>query len=998
MSRGIELLKDISQDLPVSDRNTPLSMPQGKLRFLLEYRAAPDLDREKQRLSLLLQTEHYELFPLPGDTADPVIDEDDEFGFFLVLQFPALDRTLSQRSLFDIGYALEDELELLSAEPDLAEVNYQDPEPTPPDAGEQPEGAARDAFNASCWVDRAAPANKRWALDAMRIPQAWSLSGKRGEGIVIAQPDTGVAAHSALTDANLRLDLGINFAEGNDDPSDPLDESATNPGHGTATSSVITCPENSVINGAAPGAELIPIRCVNDVKIFDAAPVIAAINHARQVGSHVITMSLGGTPSRAMKKSIKAAIANDIIVVTAAGNCVKLVVWPARYSAVIGIGGSNIDSVPWKGTSRGSDVDISAPAELVWVARRKPGDNRSDHVEGAQGTSYATALTAGTAALWLAHHGREKLISIAAEAGISLQSLFRHALQSSAQQPDGWETADHGVGIVNAEALLQLAPEDILQHSAPDKPNETDTNRSNEDLLLARLDGALVDSSNSTEGIRVQRFEREIGAVVLESARSGASDSTAGGQESVAVNQELSATLSQALDSSTDELLASLGNRPVTPPAALISQAIETADARTLTSRMSMNRSGLESTSGSGSGVSLDALGIKKQLDMLEKRIDNSPLAADCSKTSRDTLKQEVLGDTEEVLEKLQSGKLVVSSDIRGNTALEALVRMQGRPVIRLDETPIDIDDPGVEEWVGKLAMVQFDLPRLALSIGRIDADNRHQGTGFVVGPGLVMTNRHVIEGFAAPLPSANRPERWLLERHATINFSPQGNDLTQQFVIKDVLFTGPDKIMGDPGINHDELDLALVAVEKTNATGTELPAALGMGQSAHQSALNKIVFLIGYPAAPASFPKDENGRFRRDVVERIRQLFGMDFGRCYLSPGLVELPVSQFTHGIRPISFTHDATSLGGSSGSCLLSFGSAMDVVGLHYGGDWLRANFAHDLAHVSKELIRLPALFDRISSTESPDRATVDEAVTKSKVSESVNLSAPGKVVPT
>jgi len=247
-------------------------------------------------------------------------------------------------------------------------------------------------------------------------------------------------------------------------------------------------------------------------------------------------------------------------------------------------------------------------------------------------------------------------------------------------------------------------------------------------------------------------------------------------------------------------------------------------------------------------------------------------------------------------------------------------------------------------------------------------------------------------------LPSANRPERWLLERHATINFSPQGNDLTQQFVIKDVLFTGPDKIMGDPGINHDELDLALVAVEKTNATGTELPAALGMGQSAHQSALNKIVFLIGYPAAPASFPKDENGRFRRDVVERIRQLFGMDFGRCYLSPGLVELPVSQFTHGIRPISFTHDATSLGGSSGSCLLSFGSAMDVVGLHYGGDWLRANFAHDLAHVSKELIRLPALFDRISSTESPDRATVDEAVTKSKVSESVNLSAPGKVVPT
>lgn len=996
MNRGIALLKSITQDLPLNDRATEPALPQGKLRFLLEYRTAPELARERERLSELLNTERYELFPLPGDDTRAVLDEVDEFGFFIILQFPALERTLSRRSLFDMGYALEEELDLLSAEPDLAERSYQNPEPPSADTGEQPEGVIRDAFTASCWVDKVAPENKRWPLEAMRIPQAWALSGNRGEGIIIAQPDTGVAAHDALSGARLRLDLGANLVEANNDPTDPLNDSAANPGHGTATSSVIVCRESSAINGAAPDAELVPIRCVDDVKIFDAAPVIAAVNHARRIGCHVITMSLGGIPSRALKKAIKAAIANDIIIVTAAGNCVREVVWPARYNAVIGVGGSNVDQTPWKGTSRGSNVDISAPAELVWVARRKPDDRQLDHVEGSQGTSFATALTAGTAALWLSHHGRENLIDTASDAGVSLQALFRHALQVTSVQPDGWQVDENGAGIVNAEALLQLTPADILQRSVPDKSHRPGQNLSSEDILLSQIDGSWDNGSGTDSGINVRRFEREIGSVVLESARLGndsvSHESVAEGQRSLTASQQLSTTLSQALQSGNAALLSNLRDRPVAPPAALVSQAMGTASAETLTRRLVMTSSLESSSGGASTAIRLDAAGIRAQLDLMEKRIDNSPVAKDDTKASRDALKQEVLGDTEEVLNKLTSGKSIATDDIRSNTAYEALVKMQGRPVIKLNEEPIDIDDPAVEEWAGKLAMVYAELPELALSVGRIDADNQHQGTGFVVGPGLVMTNRHVVEGLAAPLPSANKPERWLFERRATINFSPKGNDVTREFIIQDVVFSGPDKISGDPLINHDEMDLALVAVEQTNSAGNVLPQALSLGQSTEQTGLNNILFLIGYPAAPASFPKDDNGRFRRDVVERLRHLFGMDFGRCYLSPGLVEQPVSTFTKGVRPISFTHDATSLGGSSGSCLLSFGSAMNVVGLHYGGDWLRANFAHDLAHISENLIRLPSLIDQISNATQPEKDIIRAAIDNSRVHDAIDLSAP------
>ena len=40
-----------------------------------------------------------------------------------------------------------------------------------------------------------------------------------------------------------------------------------------------------------------------------------------------------------------------------------------------------------------------------------------------------------------------------------MQSLFKTAIQSSAQVPPGFDTGDYGAGIVNADALLRLKPD-----------------------------------------------------------------------------------------------------------------------------------------------------------------------------------------------------------------------------------------------------------------------------------------------------------------------------------------------------------------------------------------------------------------------------------------------------------------------------------------------------------------------------------------------------------
>ena len=189
------------------------------------------------------------------------------------------------------------------------------------------------------------------------------------------------------------------------------------------------------------------------------------MDHSVKVGAHVITMSLGGIWSRSLRKAIKRAVAHDIIVVAAAGNCVGLVVWPAALDDVIAIGGTNAADLIWKGSSIGPKVEFSAPAEFVWRADRKEASDPPDKVSGGQGTSFATALVAGVAALWLAKFGRPAVVAEARKRSTNVQELFRSAARQTARKPAGWDSFSLGAGIIDAEALLQLPLDQIPSHA-----------------------------------------------------------------------------------------------------------------------------------------------------------------------------------------------------------------------------------------------------------------------------------------------------------------------------------------------------------------------------------------------------------------------------------------------------------------------------------------------------------------------------------------------------
>ncbi len=393
----------------------------------------------------------------------PLFAPDLELDRFRAVAFSGLGET-DRADLFDVARAMRSLLGAGSVEPDL-DSRYFDGDPEVPRTGTSESGN----FAFWCWADEdQKPADPDWAHKKVRLPEAWRRSEQagrppRGIGSVIFQPDTGVVTNHPDVPAAIADDpRAANFVERGEKPIDPMTGSG-NLGHGTATGSVAASPLSGKVRGAAPEADLVPVRCLRSVVRFNQSLIAEAVDHARREGAHVITMSLGGVPSLSLRAACKKAVRENVIVMAAAGNCVGTVVWPARYQDVVAVGGVNHLDRRWQGSSRGSSVDISAPAEFVLRAdARDPAE--PDKAGGGQGTSFAVAMLSGVAACWLAHHGRDALIAGLAP-GETLQDLFRRHLASSARVPPGFDTSNLGAGVVDADALIALDP---AQAGAPE--------------------------------------------------------------------------------------------------------------------------------------------------------------------------------------------------------------------------------------------------------------------------------------------------------------------------------------------------------------------------------------------------------------------------------------------------------------------------------------------------------------------------------------------------
>lgn len=498
------------------------------------------------------------LFEPIGGQVDPALTR-----FFEVTGYVVATPTYPLHKLgFELAYGLAGR-DVGAVQPDLPSGAFA-PDPAP-DLPAEPGLRAADASSQHL------PGTDvpTWALDNIRCRDAWTVppgSAAMGAGIVVGQPDTGFTDHPELGDNALDLTRDWDLLRDDDDAHDPLERRwwfpLDSPGHGTSTASVIVSREQLRVTGAAPRSTLVPLRTVKSVvQVFDG-DVAKAVDRAHRTGCHVISMSLGGVGFfNGLQATIRRAVEDGVIVCAAAGNKVGFVVAPARFPECIAVAATNIQDRPWTGSSRGSEVDVAAPGESVWVAdvRLNESPPRYD-VSRHSGTSFAVTLVAATAALWLARHDRDQLI--VRYGRNRLQAAFLHLVRTTGhRRPGGWDGDRYGVGIIDAQALLAAplpAADAVTDALAADAPLVSDPLSKLNGLVPELSREELADRLSGILGVEqgeldeyLERFGAELAYLLSEDAtvrsRLGASEPADAASEMPALSVELARLASPSL-------------------------------------------------------------------------------------------------------------------------------------------------------------------------------------------------------------------------------------------------------------------------------------------------------------------------------------------------------------------------------------------------------------------------------------------------------------------
>ncbi|MDQ0304499.1 S8 family peptidase [Ancylobacter polymorphus] len=846
-----------------------------------------------------------------------------------------------------LARAIAEELKLEIVEADV-------PRPSAPVQPDRPKGLESvDAFPPGCWVPEQPElkARPRWALDVINIPAAWARSAAlgrpaMGRGIVIAQPDTGVAPHpqmEGVTRAGAFNTLGDGPA---DDATDPLETGfALHPGHGTATGSVAVSPDRGaadMIAGSAPLARHMPIRAVRSVWLHEEIPIAQAIDQAVAAGAHVITMSLGGVtlPFSPLRRAIRRAVERHVIVMAAAGNCVNAVVYPARFEECIAVGGSTSDGGKWPGSCSGPSVDISAPGQNVYRASVEPRPEGS--VGQGQGTSFAVALTAGVAACWLAHHGRDRLIREAESRGETLQTLFRRLAGASANRPAGWDGANMGAGVIDALALIE-APFDLGRGT--EAPAYVSEPRAPADEMRTFLTDLLqADPELSDEFLLAHGAEL---AAALLSCKLDA------GAE-IALSPDLLAGLTGPAEAALAARAAETVAAPHIVPSAPdqdpgLSDRVDLVRRSLTMGHAASNGVGLEAAAGGKSDRLPQVSDLETRLDDLMNRMPESEVKdRSAFEAAVSLLRQHgVLG-----LKKLPDpDALLEPSEV---SALEAVVKTDGsRPSLIVRGNAITETHPLIGGWRERLVEARARIGAIAALCGRIQPTgghaSRYSGTGFLVDPKgpWVMSNYHVLRHALAnsPIPSIRTQSGMRFTRGLEIDFVAEADSLqSNRWTIEEAVL--PD----NAGEGFGFMDAVLFRLGRPLGGGS-LPTG-GPSAPLDRITLSQdisyltgqwpLLAVVGFPAKPQSLPDPVSGI---DWGEVIGTLFGNTFGVKRMAPGefyqaLGSHPSDEATR----IAFGHDATVLAGASGSAVVTLsGVDAPAFGLHFAGYSNASNYA-------------------------------------------------------
>jgi subtilisin family serine protease len=169
-----------------------------------------------------------------------------------------------------------------------------------------------------------------------------------------------------------------------------LDSTYPEFGHGTMVA--------GIVHLVAPTAKIMPLKAFRADGTSNLSDIIRAIYYAADHGVNVLSMSFSMQKSSpALQAAIQYALGKNVALVAASGNDgLKILVYPASYGGVEGIGSTSNTDVRSTFSNYGSGVTLfAAPGEGVITTF--PGGGYA----AAWGTSFSTPMVAGAGSLVL---------------------------------------------------------------------------------------------------------------------------------------------------------------------------------------------------------------------------------------------------------------------------------------------------------------------------------------------------------------------------------------------------------------------------------------------------------------------------------------------------------------------------------------------------------------------------------------------------------------------
>lgn len=266
--------------------------------------------------------------------------------------------------------------------------------------------------------------------------------------------------------------------------------------------------------------------------------------------------------------------------------------------------------------------------------------------------------------------------------------------------------------------------------------------------------------------------------------------------------------------------------------------------------------------------------------------------------------------------------------------ALEAIIERFTRPVYLVQDStfhePGDAFDNS-ENIAEKLEGARQALESVIPSVGRVDVRNHRLdwvGTGWIVGPGIVATNRHVAEEFARAEDEgfAYRVNGLGSKMRATMDWRHEHMRSDEsRFRVDEVVWIEPD----------GSFDVALLRIAETGEDDEPQPPAIALA-SEPDLAVGRWVAVVGYPA-----------RDSRNSLEDQQRIFDGIYNVKRLAPGQV---TAVSGGGL----LEHDATTLGGNSGSAVVDFDTG-SALALHFGGLEGKENYAVQAPRIAEIISR-------------------------------------------